>query len=533
MNSSKIWTIAHTLLLSQLRASARSGRGLSLIRRPLILIIVDVLVFGIGSGGAYLLGLAIVGTNFGNIVGSFISNAIVILPALITGLIFLLGLVLELSVGSQFASSDTVNWLPVTASDYVAASTVAIVAYYSVFPVFLLSVTMSLTYLYGLFSAWELAATLSVFGIIFSASMLEILKAVLNRFSTSFYKRGGRAALAIRAIFGVLIIVVLQLFFSPTLYTRFLGAITPNFSLIWFVPFLWSSVSVSALVSGEDVISGSFAALTIALSFAIFYGAVVARSKYWVPAPASIRISTASYSPRSNTLLGFLNQSQLAIARKDLRGLVRRREMLRFLALPGVFFVISIINAANGFSGFEFFGYFVTTFSALFVSISSIGSEGKAIANLYQFPLGVKDFFIGKGATPVIFGSIISIIFFTLMGLLAKASLILIVMLTVSGITLTFEITLIGMTFGLSYPNFSETRSSFISPLGGALGSFSSLLLLGTSLSPLAYFLFFQPDLYDVLLGLIASMAITFVISLVFYRIALGRAQKLLSQLPT
>ncbi|MGI0091267.1 MAG: hypothetical protein ACREBS_06120, partial [Nitrososphaerales archaeon] len=186
----KIWIITKSLLLSQLRAAAASRGGgrksmRSIIRRPLILGIIDVVGFALATGIAYYVGSEIASSAPPSLV-SFVSggvrSVIVILPAVILSIILVLGLVLEVSAGAQFASSDTVNWLPVRASEYVAASTLSLLIYYSIFPVIVLGATLSLAYVFGAIAAWELAAILSIFGIISSTSILEIARAVLNRF---------------------------------------------------------------------------------------------------------------------------------------------------------------------------------------------------------------------------------------------------------------------------------------------------------------------------------------------------------------
>ncbi len=159
----KVWIITNSLLLSQLRATAvRAGnrRGArSILRRPLILAIIDVVGFVVATGLAYYFGSLIASSgpsSLFTLVSNGVRSVIVILPAVILSSILVLGLVLEVSSGSQFASSDTVNWLPVTASEYVAASTLSLLIYYSIFPVAVLGATLSLAYVFGIIGAGSL-----------------------------------------------------------------------------------------------------------------------------------------------------------------------------------------------------------------------------------------------------------------------------------------------------------------------------------------------------------------------------------------
>ena len=461
---------------------------------------------------------------------------IVILPAVILSIILVLGLVLEVSSGAQFASSDTVNWLPVTASEYVAASTLSLLAYYSIFPVVVLGATMSLAYVFGVFGAWEIAAVLSIFGIVASTSILEIARAVLNRFSTSFYKRGGRAAIALRALSGVIIIILFQALFYPTVYEHFLGVITPSFGPTWLVPLLWASVAVTAQLHSNLFVSALFSLLAIGFSLALFYSAVAARSRYWVPMQPSVRISTSVYAPKRGFASRILTQSQLAITKKDLRGLVRRREMVRLLALPGVFLVVSFLSSASsgGFSFFAYLGMFIVAYTALYVSMSSIGSEGKSILNLYEAPLVTKDFVIGKSLPPIIFGSCFGVAFYAISELIVSRTLSPVVPLfLILSIGIAFEMSLVGLVFGMRFPNFSESpRAAFVSQTAGFLALPVAVLIGGISLSPVLITSVFSLGYSDILAGFAASIAAIAVVSYVFYRLAFGQAKKLLSQIP-
>jgi len=539
----KTWIIANSLLLSQLRATAvRAGSRISLrsiIRRPLILGIIDVVGFSLAIGIAYYIGSSIASSppsTLVTLVSNGVRSIIVILPAVILSIILVLGLVIEVSSGAQFASSDTVNWLPVTASEYVLASTLSLLIYYSIFPVVVLGATLSLAYVFGDLGAWELAAALSMFGIIASTSILEIARAVLNRFSTSFYKRGGRAAIALRALSGVIIIIMFQALFYPTVYEHFLGVITPSFGPTWLVPLLWASVAVTALLSSNLFVSLLFSLLAIGFAIVLFFSAVALRSKYWVPMQPSVRISSSVYAPKRGFASSILNPAQLAITKKDLRGLVRRREMVRLLALPGVFIAIIFLSSASsgGFSFFVYFGMFIVAYTALYVSMSSIGAEGKSIINLYQVPLVTKDFVIGKVVPPIIFGSCVGVAFYVISEFIvsrAFASVVPLFLLLSVGIA--FEMSLLGLWLGMRFPNFSESpRASFVSQTAGLLALPCAALIGGISLSPVLIISVFNLSYSDILGGFVASIAGIGVVSYLFYWFSLRQASKLLSQIP-
>ncbi len=539
----KVWIITRSLLLSQLRAAAvgaTSRIGVrSILRRPLILGIIDVVGFAVTTGIAYYLGSWIASSATPSQVSSVsggVRSFIVILPAVILTIILVLGLALEVSAGAQFASSDTVNWLPVTASEYVAASTLSLLIYYSIFPVVVLGATLSLAYVFGVLGAWELAAVLSIFGIVASTSILEIARAVLNRFSTSLYRRGGRAAIALRALFGVIVIILFQALFYPTVYEHFLGVITTSFGPTWLVPLLWASVAVTALLSSNLFVSTLFSLLAIGFAVLLFFSAVAARSRYWVPVQPSVRISSSAYAPRRGFASRILNQSQLAITKKDLRGLVRRREMVRLLALPGVFLAVAFLSSttSGGSPFFDYLGMFIVAYTALYFSMSSVGAEGKSIMNLYQAPVVTKDFVIGKAGPPIIFGSGFGIAFYIITALMgSKAFTAVAPLFLVLSVGLAFEMSLVGLLLGMRFPNFSESpRAQFVSQTAGLIALPSAVLIGGISLSPVLITSVFNLGYSSIVEGFVASIAVIGFVTYLFYWLALRRANKLLSQIP-
>ena len=538
MNFKKVWIITKSLLLSQLRATARSRVSVkSILRRPRILGLIDLFAFLIVAGLTYYFSSLVVGTSSQVIFAGFSEDAITIMPALLITMVILFGLIFEITSSYQFSSSDTVNWLPVTAPEYVLASALALLIYYSPLPVAVIAATFSLSYVFGMLGAWGLAAMLSLFGVFLSASVLEIIRAVLNRFSSSFYKKGGQAAVALRAVLGVIIIVVFQLLFYPTVYERFIGAITPNFGATWFVPILWASVSVSAFIAGSAGTAIAFGALSILLACGLFYVGVAARSKYWVPMPASIRISTAVYAPKArSSLLGFMSTPQLAIARKDLRGLFRRKEMLRFLALPAIFLVTSVFSfSSSGAAGFfGYFGVFIVGISSFFIAASSVGSEGKSIMTLYQTPVSSRDFLMGKVVTPAIFGSMFGVLFFLVIGALLRITQpVMVPIFLILALSLSIELSFVGLYIGARFPNFSESpRAQYMSQTASLISFPIGAILIGIPIAPLFFVSIFNMGLGNTLVAFVASLVLIAFVSLIFYALASRQVRKLLSQLP-
>ena len=98
---------------------------------------------------------------------------------------------------------------------------------------------------------------------------------------------------------------------------------------------------------------------------------------------------------------------------------------------------------------------------------------------------------------------------------------------------MAFEMSLVGLVFGMRFPNFSESpRAAFVSQTAGFLALPVAVLIGGISLSPVLITSVFSLGYSDILAGFAASIASITVVSYVFYRLAFGQAKKLLSQIP-
>ena len=209
--------------------------------------------------------------------------------------------------------------------------------------------------------------------------------------------------------------------------------------------------------------------------------------------------------------------------------------MQRLLALPAIFVVSAFVSASSGGLGneFELLGFFIVTMAAFFVSIASIGSEGKAVTNLFSHPLSAKDFIIGKGITPMLFSGIFVLIYYTITGVVSNAGFNFIAILLISALALVVEITLLGLFLGIKFPMFSESvRTSFMSQSAGLIGFPIALILMGASIGPLFYALVFETGFVNIAFAFAVTIAITCVAAFVIFRMLLRQARIFLSELP-
>lgn len=544
MNLKTTYCLAKVLTYSQLRAT-RSGAGrLDFLRRPFSILLIDAAVFA----GAFMFV-----QRFGSVFtssGSPLTVELLLtdLPMSLMLLLMLSGLLWELSYSSSFTSTDMVNYLPVSAGEYVLASSASVVFSYSVYLAAGIGGTLALALQLGLLDGWIMSLVMSFAAVFIGAFGIEALRAFTNRASSLLYKRSGRSVLILRMIVLVGAFVLIQLIFNPTVMLSFLGGISGGVRGAWFFPLVWPSLAIATFLEHNLSTGFVYAFLTFLLAAFLFLVCVRLRRAYWMPMPVSVRLSASVYAPRTGFLsrLG-LNATEAALVRKDLRSLSRRREMAQILALPVVIVVAMMIPSLTSaearpplFSDIMFwalpllFGFMLF---ALMNSMMSVGQEGYAVWNLYSSPITPKEFVKAKISASIILSLPVALAFWVGVALLGHPSLKSSIGFLASMAALVLVESHLGLMMGLSFPSFSETiRSRFVRLPGMLMGMLLGLAGAGAVLTPYGLYLFAQlpwldRSIYFTVVSS-ASLALTAVISAIAYHVCVSSTKKLLAELP-
>ena len=387
MKLSIAWPLAVVLTKSQLRSRQRNKFLAKLFGNPKFIFIVDILILGIlGTIGYYV--TSDLPSEFIAATGRLIVEALVGIPTATTFMMILLGILSELSQPIQSTSADLVNWLPIAPSDYVLGSTLSLSYTYSFLPASLLGLTLGPALYLGYGPILVASALMGVLSLFVGASAVELIRAVTNRISSSFYRKSGRSGIFVRLTLTIIMLVVLQLVLSGRIIVSILGRLNQTVAADWYVPVMWPSLTIQSLNAKGSLTPLGYGALSLAFMLIIFGLAVGTRRAYWVPVPVAIRLSAQPYHASSDKFrIPGLDVAESAIVRKDFRSLIRRREMARFLAIPFVLAVsiwASVFPYASSSQGLG-----LTDIIPLYLipigmfcwllSMTSIGQEGSAI----------------------------------------------------------------------------------------------------------------------------------------------------------
>ncbi len=528
--------MASVLVLSLMRASrTRTMVPRGSLRRPIMIAVIGFSAFSVAT----LLTNYIASLIPDSDISTLIQQALIFLPSFFFMLPILYGVLFEFSQSSQAMSSDMVNWLPIRTSEYVVGSALSTIYITSPFLLIGLGATLGLALNFDGVELWSYSMILCLTAVFTGAFVVEVVRGITNRVSSVFYRRGGRSAMALRLVVSIAVFVVFMLFYNINFLTIILKAFVGGLNEAWFIPAFWPSLALVSILAEEVIHTVAYTALSIGMALAFLWAGLKVRERYWVPMPVSIKISTAEYAPRIGILgrLGY-NAVERAIIRKDLRSLVRRREMTRFLAFPIVMTVIMFVStsSAAGAQPYEisFFVMMAAIFFPYLVSLISIGQEGEAVWTIYSSPITEKELVKAKVST-VLFPSIV--ILFVLLGLVSVLiwpGLSTFMVMLVLGFSLTVESALIGLALGARFPDFRVVpRSRFITFKGGLLGFLAVGAAIISTISPMLLHGVLQIEAFNITMALLAVALVAGAICYVAYRSALSSVVRLFREHPT
>ena len=534
MRARAVYRLAAVLTKSQLRGNQRGRIFTRWLSKTYTILLVDVTLISLLGGLGYAAFSTYLPTGFTMALQGTELQGLTAIPAATSFAVILLGILGELSQSLQSSSTDLVNWLPISPSEYVAGSTLSLAYTYSFLPSLLLGASLGPALFFGQSNVWLASVAMSTVSLLIGASIVEMLRSITNRISSSFYKRSGRSGIILRLGLTILVLVFFQLLFSGQIIVYVLRAIVQTVEAVWFIPVIWPSIAVQAVAEGLSV-PLLFGLLSLSFSFALFVVAVILRTRYWIPVPVSIKINSKPYSPSvAKVRIPGITSAESAIFRKDLRSLIRRREMARFLAIPFVLAAsmaisLSQIGTASGSSlnlaaTIPLFLIPIAVFCEV-LSMTSIGQEGYAVWNIYVAPLETNQFLKAKMLLTTILGVVFTFAMLIAITFFVNPAGSDILLLFGLGIVVVLEESAFGLYIAAKFPDFREmVRSRYVTIWGSLLGMFLGIAIALLTATPLLL----QPLFADLTAELVtATFAIGLLVCLICWKVTV-RQTKLL-----
>jgi len=540
LNLKLILHFAKILALSSVRAKRTKGSvPTGFAKSPRVNLIVGLAAFLVA---------AFLAINFATVVldelnvSMFMLQISIFLPSLMTLAAIMYGMLFEFSQSSSVGSSDVINWLPIRAVEFVLASVISMFYFLAPLLGIVYGVTFGLSFSANMLDVGVFSLGVSTLGLFLGAFILEIIRAVTNRVSSTVYKRSGRTAVVVRMVVFILMFVVFMLISNVNFLFSILDQFMGGIQYAWFIPILWPSLIIMSYLATQTLHVLIYALLSILFTGLLLWTSVKLREKYWVPAPFAIKFSSSKpYTPKQGFLgtLGF-TAAESALIKKDFRGLTRRKEMLVWIAVPLGISVISLFSSRTSFASAlttldrlaVFWGPLMGIFMlAFYLSLTCIGQEGSAFLNLMIIPLNTKELIRAK-LTPAISLSVCGMAVITiLMQLIVQPQLETLIAITVTLFAALFECAFVGLAVGSRFPDFTEIpRARFIDQKGVWLGLLIIAGCVGITFLPLLLYTFPFLGTFPIIVAPILSAITSIPVCYISYRVTLDSLQKLTYQ---
>lgn len=553
MRPSVLFKFAKVLMVSRLRSTRRSIVSRGLTSRPLIIGLIGIagfflaLVFGylttifLKAGGAPLDGpiahQAVV-TIFGGV------------PLFLVGFYFTMGLLWEVNASTEAESSDTINWLPITPGEYVAASALSTGYTYSPLLMLAFGYALPIGVCTGNIAGFLILIPIALLSTSVGSISVEILRSALASASGAFNKLGGRITVITRILGIVLILLVTQLLFSGIFLAQILTTLVGSATAASFIPVFWPTLVITKALESDILGSLSFLGLSLLLLASLTYVALFLRSKYWAVTPSALHFAGAgTLSGPSRLGIFGLSLQSIAMLKREIRSATRRKEVVRLMAIPIIMpimisFPAIFSPAPSSTSGPAQIDpiFLVVPFlfgiglGSLFLGMTSIGQEGRRLWNIGALPVTARTLVQSKLMFTTLVSSIGLAIGAAVSALLLNASAFVVLGFVGLGLIVILAEASLGIAIGSRYPDFSDgPRPRFVTVIGSIIGAILGIVEMAVLAIPLivTYVVRILLSIIIPLQFIIAfSGAVGGLLAWITYTLSISPVDSILSELP-
>jgi hypothetical protein len=444
-------------------------------------------------------------------------------------------------------------WLPITWEEHTLASALAhligvpltsiilIGSAIAALSIFLGELPLSIFTIFALLASAFLASTTT-----------EIFRVLQVRLTGAVYKSSGKAAVWVRFVGSILFLIAFYVVWfaltSGAGFVTLIEVVAGGQEAVWFIPYLWLGLTLASFMSGLLVQTIIFSLASLLFILVVFYVAVRLNARFGLYEPPAITISRGVYAPKVG-LLGKLGFSSLeaAVIRKDVKAFTRRRELMYIFIMPLVFILMPLMqqlgllggSAASGHSRFLFAWILLGPGAIMAVMLGTmiIGEEGGAVWHFFSSPITARSLVKCKYAFIVIFSCVVTLVCGVIGILVMYPSPDITVTLLIESILLIFALGAVSLGAGIEGADFTEVpRARMVRPLTSLVTMILCLVLASAIFSPLllhAVTMEYIPipvslPKIDLYVAVSISAVMAFVVTLVFYRIALKNAREFL-----
>jgi hypothetical protein len=479
-----------------------------------------------------------------------------VLPTLVLVVSLVFTLFQQIQMAGVRPSGQVIYSMPVTWQEHAMAS---ILANLLGWPAALVVGLTSGVIVFSVFNGLILQALLTMIILFatafFASSITESLRIIQVRFTGAVYKSSGRAAIWVRFVTYILIIIIFYIlyFYLTSGISSFVATLTAVQNSIWYIPFIWPALIISYLAKSLFLQGLIFLAAFALLLTGFYYLAVELNKQFGLYEPPAITVQKSGiYAPKTGILgrLGF-SSVEVALIWKDFRAFTRRRELISAYIFPIILIILGLFGVASGTVsspnaspilralgaqinvGWMFL--LPASTMAMLLGESLIGEEGQAVWRIYASPISAKNLVKSKYFFAILFSVIILIVSAAVSIVYYHPSLRKTIVEMVEAFFLVLALTSAALQVGFRGADFTESRRSrMVRQEWSLLGLVVCVVAGAAVLAPLLiiYVLSLLSGAYlsslSLLIGVVISGAVSITIAAFFYKGNIDAANDLL-----
>ena len=481
--------------------------------------------------------------------GAF-ANLQISLPTLILVVTLVFTMMQQFQRSGTNFSRQVPYWLPITWQEHTLASILADVLGIPLLSIACIAPAIVTVSLFTGQVPLALGASLAMCASAFmAATTTEAFRVLQVRFTGAVYKSTGKAAIWVRFTSTLLFFIVFYIVYSYVIYgtgiVSFIQTVASLQTAAWFIPFVWVGLTLAFFASDSAILGLAFLGLSLLFIAGLFYLCVGLNSRFGLYEPPAITVSRGIYAPKTGFLGKFgFSSVESAMIRKDLKAFTRRRELITTFILPIVVTIIPIVSSFNTTQsssssfppqfGFAFTSLFPAGIMAIMLGNFMTGEEGQSIWRVYFSPISAKNYVKSKYTFMLFFALMVLPVTSAVGYVVYHPSARTLFTLVVESIFVAFAAGALSLANGIKGADFNEfPRPRMIRAEWSIINLATCAAAVLAVLAPiLPYFIASvtgSPIMYlDLYQAIIISGVIAFILTVIFYLVAVGNAKDLL-----
>ncbi|MGD6853318.1 MAG: hypothetical protein ACQCN6_14765, partial [Candidatus Bathyarchaeia archaeon] len=238
------------------------------------------------------------------------------------------------------ASVQPMYWFPISWKEHTLSSIISsLLGLPLQITLFISSALLVACIFMGLTALAVLTVVALIASLILASATTEVFKTLQVRLLGAVTKGAGRSAIWLRLAFSI---GAMSAFYA--VYFSIINQVTPALlfeavaggqRLLWFVPYVWPGMALSAFASNLWVETFLFSLASLGFIAAIFYVATYVNTRFGLYQLPAIRLSSGIYMPKQSLFakLGF-STVEAALMKKEFKTVTRRHELAFIFIFP-------------------------------------------------------------------------------------------------------------------------------------------------------------------------------------------------------